>query len=135
MIKSFFISLVTVLASAANVQYTSEATLTVTSPNTLKTYLFYNTRSNTPFSTAQTHCPSNSKLASISSESGDVDFLGQFIESLDHPYWIDGSQFNTPMPCVALYAGGAIAIPKPSKSNQSPCDTRMNFICEIKGDL
>ncbi len=131
MIASFLISLISGFASAANVDYSTKESLTVTSPHTLKTYLLYNSHSSTTFTAAQTLCPPHSKLASIPLESGDVDFLGQFIDSLDHPYWIDGSDFSTPVPCTALYAGGAVAIPKPSKTGESPCDAQMNFICEI----
>lgn len=137
--KMLFTSLCLSLASlisAASVRYSGsfKPSVTVTSPHTLKTYILYNSRSSTSFASAQTLCPPHSKLASISPDSGDIDFLGQFIESLDHPFWIDGSEFNTPIPCVALYAGGAVAIPKPSKSGQSPCDNHLNFICEATGE-
>ena len=130
-----FVTAASVVSSASiqlNSQLSGTRTRVVTSPHTLKTYHLFNSNSGTSFSVAQLTCPSGTRLASIHPDSGDIDFLGQYIESLEHPYWIDGSVgFNTPVPCAALYAGGAVAIPKPTSPADSPCDSQMNFICEV----
>ena len=104
------------------------------SPNTLKTYLLHNTHSSSTYQEAGEICSQypHGRLAEITSGSGDVEFLGQFVESLDEPYWIGGlADSSTTVPCAAIYSGGAVAIPKPSALNQSPCIQKLNVLCEI----
>ena len=107
----------------------------IISPYTSKTYLLLNTNSSTDFNSAAQICSShsNAQLATLSTSSGDVDFLGQFVESLDSPFWIGSETFPFyGSVCAALYSGGAIAIPKPQDGSKSPCDSHLNVICEMK---
>ena len=60
----------------------------------------------------------------------DIDYLGQFVESLEDPYWIGGLE-NGSSVCAALYAGGAVAIPKPKTHQNSPCEVHLNVLCEF----
>jgi hypothetical protein len=101
----------------------------VTSPHTSKTYLLHNSHSSTSFKSASSICDSypGAQLAVLSPS--DIDYLGQFIESLDEPYWIGGLE-NGSGNCAALYYGGAVAIPKPKKYQKSPCETNLNVLCE-----
>lgn len=106
----------------------------VTSPYTSKTYILHNSRSSSSHHAASLICSSypRARLASLSADSGDIGFLGQFIESLEEPYWIGDMEDSGISSCAALYAGGAIAIPKPTSPHSSPCDSLLNVLCELK---
>lgn len=103
----------------------------ITSPVTGKEYLFINTHSSTTHPSAHQICASHdSELASLSPR--DIDFLGGYVESLDEPYWLGGLSLHGIRmlpPCLALYSGGAVAIPK-STTMGSECDSQLNVLCE-----
>ena len=105
------------------------------SPYSAKTFLLHNSHSSTKYASARHICSQypHGKLAEISAGSGDVEFLGGFVESLDEPYWIGGlTDSPTAAPCAAIYSGGAVAIPKPPSQDQSPCTRKLNVLCEIE---
>ena len=125
-------SLLSAAAFAAN--FSSSHRL-VFSPNTSKTFLLFNSHSSSTYEAARAICASypNGKLAELAAGTGDVDFLGRYVESLEEPYWIGGLVDSaTSVPCAAIYSGGAVAIPKPSKRNESPCAQKLNVLCEIE---
>jgi hypothetical protein len=105
---------------------------TVISPHTGKTYLFH--ESENSYDSAEDICASfpTGKLASLQPNSGDIEFLGGFIE-VDSPYWI-GKMTGTALDgaCSAIYAAGAIAIPKRLNSHKSPCENHLKVLCELE---
>lgn len=127
-----FIVLSSILAALVHSATLSYSVRQVTSPHTSKTYLFHNSRSSSTYHSASAICDSypGAQLAVLSASDGDIDFLGQFVESLDEPYWIGGLESSGGV-CAALYFGGAIAIPKPQKSQKSPCEAHLNVLCEF----
>lgn len=119
---------------AINCATVSYSVRQVTSPYTSKTYLLHNSHSTSTHHSAELICHSypGARLASLTADSGDIGFLGGLIESLDEPFWIGdmgGTSANTN--CAALFAGGAIAIPKPSSPHKSPCDALLSVLCEL----
>lgn len=130
----FFIMLTVLLISSAMPAPFSPSHRLVISPNTLKTFLLHNSHSTSSHTAAQQICAQypHGRLAEISAGSGDVEFLGKFVESLDEPYWIGGlADSPASAPCAAIYSGGAVAIPKPLSKYQSPCSRELNVLCEI----
>ena len=134
---TIFLSLVASACFAANLNsFMSYTAKTVISPFTGKTYVLYDSSSSTTHTEAADVCASyekNSKLAVLQPESGDIEFLGGFIE-VDQPYWIGELTGALSTICSAIYANGAIAIPKKSStssSSSSPCHNHLNVLCEL----
>ena len=129
MISSILIALICAITFVHSAIF-SYSVRQVTSPHTSKTYLLHNSKSSSSFRSASAVCDSypGAQLAILSP--ADIDYLGEFVESLDEPYWIGGLESGSGV-CAALYSGGAVAIPKPKKYQKSPCETPLNVLCEL----
>lgn len=130
MISSVFVILTFSAFAIVNSAIFSYSVRQVTSPHTAKTYLLHNSQSSSSFRSASAICDSypHARLAVISP--ADIDYLGQFVETLEEPYWIGGIENGSGV-CAALYSGGAVAIPKPKRYQKSPCETHLNVLCEL----
>lgn len=120
---SFFLACVA--ASAASIANT--ATTTKTSPITGITYKLL---PRATFATAAASCAkAGGRLAELATENGDeIDWLGTWI-SEGKPAWIGGLN-GFPYKCAAVYAGGAVAIPK-AKTGRGACYNLEAALCEM----
>ena len=128
------ITLATALISIASAAHFTSSHRLIISPYTSKTFLLHNSHSSCTYATAKQICSQypHGRLAELDTNSGDVEFIGRYVESLDEPYWIAGlTDYPSSATCAAIYSGGAVAIPKPLSKHQSPCSNKLNVLCEI----
>ncbi len=99
---------------------------TMTSPVTGITYKLL---PRGPFATADKSCDQiGGRLAELDANSGEVAWLGTWIGP-GNPAWI-GQLDGLPYKCTAVYAGGAVAIPK-AKTGRGSCYNLESILCQL----
>ena len=119
-------NLVALLASFVSLSAASVPVKSMTSPITGATYKLL---PRGPFSSAESACSeAGGRLAELEAESGEVAWLGGLMDT-GSPAWI-ASLNGLPYKCAAVYAGGAIAIPK-AKSGRGSCHNLELILCQM----
>lgn len=115
------------LLSLTSLVAASDLTLkTMTSPLSSITYPLLSPE---PFSSADDACRQlGGRLAEVDADGGEVGWLGSWMPT-GSPAWI-ASLNGLPYKCAAVYAGGAVAIPKAS-SRRGVCYNREYVLCEL----
>lgn len=114
------------LALTSLVGAKSTISTTMTSPITGITYKLI---SRGPFNTANQACArEGGHLADISTTFGEVAWIGTWVPDTTRA-WI-GSLDGIVYKCAAVYAGGAVAIPK-ARSGRGPCHNLELTLCQL----
>lgn len=82
-----------------------------------------------PYTSAGNACSkAGGRLADVDGAGGEVDWLGSLITT-GNPAWI-GTFNGLPYKCPAVYAGGAVAIPK-AGSGRGACQNLELILCQM----